>query len=300
MTTMQPVERSLPEERPLRYWSWWLLAFVAAWGIVYFAFMPAPVALLGRNWIFIPVGFLGAVVGNLSAIGGGIVFIPVMILIYGLPPVVALKVALASQCFGMTSGAIGWFQKGVVPRRALRLTLPGMLVGSTISSLVIHPNALLVKGLFGPFSILLGVLTFAFADRHAGRVMRTVPKEATIPLVLVSIAGGVITGWIAVGEGEVIAAFLMLVYGLDASACIGLGVMLLAFNSFYLTAIHAIFLGGIPWDIGAFTGFGCVFGARLAPFLGQRAGAIWLRKIFGAIAISDGVLFVVQRLMAGH
>jgi len=285
-------------ERQFRYWSPWLALFVAVWLIGLFTLAPHPVALLERNWIFIPVGLGGAILGNISAVGGGIVFIPVMVFLFHLQPVSALKIALASQSWGMTSGAIGWLQKKIVPLRALRTAVPGLLIGSTISSLVVHPSALLVKLLFGPVSIALGILTLVLSRRAATRAARTdIPSEATVPLFLIAILGGLITGWVAIGEGEVVAALLMLAYGVEITACIGLGVVLLSVNSIFLAILHQCLLGGIPWDIAAFTGFGCVFGARLAPWLSRHANPIALKSIFAAIAICDGTLFIVQYLI---
>lgn len=293
---LSPTDAPAPAaERHFRYWSWWLLAFVAAWTVAYTALAPHPLELLARRWVFIPVGFCGAIIGNISAVGGGIVFIPVIIFVFHLAPVTALKVALASQSMGMTSGAIAWLQKRVVPLRALALTVPGLLLGSTVSSLVIHPSGLLIKLLFGPVSILLGVLTLVLSRRGRRAIsFEQLPPRAALPLHAISFVGGLVTGWIAIGEGELVAALLMLGYGVEASACIGLGVVLLSINSIYLTALHQLFLGGVPWDIAAFTGLGCVFGARLAPYLSRRSNPTVLKSIFATIAISDGVLFVVQ------
>jgi len=282
-------------ERHFRYWSWWLLAFVLLWTASYCTLADHPAALLRQNWVFIPVGFCGAFLGNISAVGGGIVFIPVMIFLFRLPPVTALKIALASQSFGMTSGAIGWMQKGVVPLRALQLTVPGLLIGSGISSLVIHPSALLVKLLFGPVSILLGVLTILLSRRSGNAaVPQEIPARATMPLLVISLLGGLITGWIAIGEGELVAALLMLIYRVNVATCIGLGVVLLSINSIYLSLLHQFLLGGIPWHIAAFTRLGCVFGARLAPYLSRRSNPLVLKTIFAVIAICDGILFIVQ------
>lgn len=292
-----PVTR---RERDFRYWSWWLLVFVGAWAACYFNFAPEPIALFRRNWVFILVGICGAFLGNISAVGGGIVFIPVMIFIFHTPAVSALKIALASQVFGMTSGAVGWIQKKVVPLQALRLTVPGLLIGSTISTLVIHPTAILVKGLFGPVSIFLGVITLVLSRRGSEKEAAwEVPKSATLPVAVASVLGGLVTGWVAIGEGEIIAALLMLVYGMNVASCIGLGVVLLSINSIYLALLHQFVpgLGGIPWEVAAFTGFGCVFGARLAPYLSRRSNPIVLKMIFSTIAIGDGVLFIVQFLL---
>jgi uncharacterized membrane protein YfcA len=288
-------------EHDFRYWSWWQLGFLALWAVLYIHFAREPVALFRRNWIFIFVGAGGALLGNISAVGGGIVFIPVMIFLFHTPPVAALKIALASQSLGMTSGAIGWMQKKVVPLSALKLTVPALLLGSTVSTLVVHPSAVLVKGLFGPVSMFLGVMTLLLSKRAAPRPAAwELPGAATLPVMLASFAGGLITGWVAIGEGELVAALLMLVYGLNVASCIGLGVVLLSINSIYLALLHQFVpnLGGIPWDIAAFTGLGCVFGARLAPYLSRRSNPILLKSIFATIAISDGLLFIVQFILA--
>jgi uncharacterized membrane protein YfcA len=90
----------------------------------------------------------------------------------------------------------------------------------------------------------------------------------------------------------------MLVYGVNVTACIGLGVVLLSINSIFLTFLHQFFVeGGVPWEIAAFTGLGCVFGARLAPFLSRRSNPFVLKTIFASIAICDGILFIVQYLI---
>jgi uncharacterized membrane protein YfcA len=284
-------------QRHFRYWSPWLPVFLVLWFAGLIAFADDPGGLAAKNWIFIPIGIAGALLGNISAVGGGIVFIPCVIFIFHMPPPIALKVALATQSWGMTSGAIGWLQKKAVPLRALKIAVPGLLIGSTVSSLVITPNALLIKLLFGPVSILLGVLTLVLARRAKMKNGGAdVPLGARRPLFFAAVLGGLITGWVAIGEGEVVAALLMLAYGVEVRAAIGLGVVLLAINSIYLTAVHQLFLGGIPWDYAAFTGLGAVFGARLAPWLSRHIDPDRLKTAFAVIAIGDGLVFVAQYL----
>ncbi len=290
---------SSAHKHQFRYWSPWLSLFLALWIAGLCAISPDAAGLVAKNWVFVPIGVAGAILGNISAVGGGIVFIPCVIFIFHLPPVVALKVALATQSWGMTSGAIGWLQKKAVPLQAIKIAVPGLLIGSTISTFAITPSALLVKLLFGPVSIVLGVLTLALSRRartSGGRA--DIPARAKLPLFFAAVLGGLITGWVAIGEGEVVAALLMVAYGVEATAAIGLGVVLLAINSIYLTLAHQFWLGGIPWDYAAFTGLGAVFGARLAPWLSRYAHPDTLKAIFATIAIGDGIVFVVQYLEA--
>jgi uncharacterized protein len=282
------------KSKTLNYFTWWMPVFIIAWVIAYLSMFSDPVRLLQQNWPLFFVGFAGAILGNATAVGGGVVFMPVMIFIYQLPAVTALKLAIASQSFGMTSGALGWIKRGVVPIKLLWITVPPLLMGSLISSLVIKPNAFLIKGLFGPASIFIGAITLILIGRYGNR--EDVPVKGYLPLAIMSFIGGTLTGWVAIGEGEVVAAFLMLVYGLRAEKGIGLGVVLLSINSIYLTLIHQFFLGGIPWELAMFTGFGCVFGGRMGPYLSQWIGPKKLKIGFAVIAIADGILFVYQFL----
>lgn len=289
-------------ETNIRYWSVFLFLFVLIWFAFYFYFANQPKELFIKNWPYIFLGFGGALLGNLSSVGGGIIFIPAMMFVFRHPPLVALKVALLSQCFGMTSGAISWLQKQKIPLYLFTLTVPPMILGSTVSSLVIHPSALLVKLFFGPVSVILGALVFSTTRRKnkSSQSELTLPFSGKILLGITSFFGGLITGWVAIGEGEIVSAFLMLFYDAGATLSIATGVVLLSINSLYLASIHHFHLGGLPWEIACFTGFGCVFGARLAPFMAQKFDPKVLKYIFSIIAIADGLLFVFQYFWSRH
>jgi uncharacterized membrane protein YfcA len=150
----------------------------------------------------------------------------------------------------------------------------------------------LVKGLFGPIAFLTGLLTLITLDRKGGRT--ELPAKARIPIVLVSFIGGMITGWVAIGEGEIIAAFCMLAYGLNANRAIGLGVVLLSLNSLLLAFIHVLYFGGVPWDMAVFTMLGVLWGGRLGPFLAQWISPRATKKGFACIALLDGLMITLQ------
>lgn len=292
LTHVLPSRTASGTQAKARYFSWWLVVFAAGWLAVLFVGFPEPATLMQRHWPLILVGIGGAVLGNATAVGGGLVFVPVMIIIYHLPAETALKLALATQAFGMTSGAIAWLRRGVVPTKALYATVPALLIGATVGAVIIAPSSLLVKSVFGPASILIGLTTLVMLNRAGSHT--ALPPRATIPLIFVTMGGGLLTSWIAIGVGEVVAAFLMLVYGLRIERCVGLGVVLLAIGSIYLTLLHQITAHDIPWEMAIFTILGAVFGARSAPFLSQYLSPKALKLGFAAIAIVDGFIFVVQ------
>jgi uncharacterized membrane protein YfcA len=207
-------------------------------------------------------------------------------------PVSALKLAFVTQAIGMSSGASGWLRRGEVPLPLLKWTLPALIVGTLISTFLIHPQPKLVKGLFGPIAFFAGLLTLLTLDSKG--VINQLPDRARIPTVLISFLGGMITGWVAIGEGEMVAAFCMLAYGLNANQAIGLGVVLLSFNSVLLAAIHSFYFGGIPWEMAAFTMLGVLWGGRLGPYLTQWTPFRTTKKVFAVIALLDGLVVTLQ------
>lgn len=275
-----------------KYLSPWLFILTAVWFVIIFLVFDEPVQLLAKNWPLFFVGVVGAVIGNMTAIGGGIVFVPVIIFVYHTDPVAALKLGFVSQSIGMTSGASGWLQRKEVPLKLLWWTVPSLLIGSAFATFVIHPSPTLVKTLFGPISFLVGALTLITMSRKGSLDM--LPQKAMIPIFIISIIGGMITGWVAIGEGEIIAAFCMLAFGLKANKSIGLGVVLLSINSITLGLIHALYYGGVPWDMAVFTMLGCLWGGRLGPYIAQQAPNLNLKKIFAWVALIDGLVIIFQ------
>lgn len=280
--------------RRFSYFTPWLLLFTAVWAVIFLTAFPNPGELAARNWELILVGVIGATIGNITAIGGGLVFIPVLMFAYNVDPVTALKLTFVTQAVGMTSGASGWLRRGEVPLRLLRWTVPTLMVGALISTFLIRPSPMLVKGLFGPITIIAGVLTLLTMDRIGGHT--DLPRRAHWPLAFMSLFGGLVTGWVAIGEGEIIAAFCMLVYGLRATRALGLGVVLLSINSIFLALLHTFFIGGVPWDMAIFTMLGVLWGGRLGPYLAQWLSLHAAKKIFATIAILDGLLILLQAL----
>jgi uncharacterized membrane protein YfcA len=287
--------QALPAARPrLRYFSPWLLVFTLVWLVIYIRFFPSPGALALHNWPLVLVGVAGATIGNLTAIGGGLLFVPTMIFVYSANPVAALKLAFVTQAVGMTSGATGWLSRGEVPFRLLKWTVPPLIAGALISSFLYRPNPMLVKGLFGPVTIIAGLLTLYTLDRKGGAA--DLPPRANVWLALVAFIGGIITGWVAIGEGEIVAAFCMLAFNLNANRALGLGVVLLSINSIFLALLHSFIFGGVPWQWAIFTMLGVLWGGRLGPFVGQWFSMHTAKKFFAVIAVLDGLLICLQAL----
>lgn len=101
-----------------------------------------------------PAGIVIATVVIFAGIGGGIVWMPVLISFYGLPPAEAVTCSLVIQTFGQASASVAHLRAGVVDRglvvRLLPLVLLATAAGTVVGPLI--PARLL--------QVALGVLTF--------------------------------------------------------------------------------------------------------------------------------------------
>ena len=175
-----------------------------------------------------------------------------------------------------------------MPLSLLKWTVPSLIVGGMISTFLIHPQPMLVKGLFGLIAFIAGLLTLITLDRKGVRM--ELPANALVPVMLISLVGDLITGLVAIGKDEIIAAFCMLAYGLNANRAIGLGAVLLSITSFcwllFIASISKAFTGSWQyspcwacygegdWDHFLHNGFQCAQQKRLS--LLSRCSMAWL------------------------
>lgn len=264
--------------------------FVLLWLTLFWTLADEPIELARQHGALVLVGLVGAVIGNATAVGGGIVFVPYMLLFYRLDPLSSLALALATQAFGMTSGAIAWWRAGSVTHDMLRSTVPAVVSGVVLGSLVRAPAPSEIKLVFSLVSIAIGGLVLVMLAQRSSRTV--VPNKAGLGLFVVALLGTLITCWAAIGVGEVVAAWLILRWRLVPERAIATGVVLLAGASLSLALIHQLWLGGIPWHLTGFVVLGAVFGAQLGPRVASRMPPGLLKVVFALVAIVDGLILL--------
>ena len=283
-----------------------ILLWAFAGAVVYFS---ALVSVLNFEFVFehaviVPVAFVAAVIANATAIGGGFLFIPLFIFGYGISPVAALKLSIATQAFGMTSGAVGWSKK-FIDGQALLIGGGASLFGMAAGSYVWVIPSEIIKPVFGLLSIAIFV-AIMLEIRYGGASTRQGidgPLDGRIVgLILLSFVGGLVTAWVAIGVGEIVALYLLFVYRVRIDTSIGTGVAVLALDSILGLLIHSD-LGGVPWSLLAFTVPGVLLGgftgARLGRYLEKRPAQVdcsvsaqsgsSLKWLFSMVILIDGV-----------
>ena len=279
------------------------LAALALWG-----FSEAPLARILEHGFLTPVSVVAAAIANATAIGGGFLFLPFFLLIYQLSAAESLKLALATQAFGMTSGALGWSRVRIVgPALALAALASGL--GMAVGTFVWQVDALTIKSVFGWASIAVGGVLWLELRFGGGQTAERMGPGAAraFGFAVACAAGGVLNAWISIGIGEVVALYLLFVYRIRMDYAIATGVAALAFDSLLGFAFHSV-LGGIRWDLLVFTAPGVVVGGRLGAKLAawaeararaRGAEASALKWFFIAIVVIDGVVMLIHAASAG-
>ncbi len=241
------------------------------WGAALFLAFPNPLELIRSNWIITPIAFVAAAFANATAIGGGFLFVPLFVFVYHLNPVAALKLSLATQAFGMTSGALGWSRRFIVVE-ALPAAFAASALGMYFGTYHLPISAGLVKTSFAWVSLF--IFFVVILEIRCGTAchevsIRTADRWRLFFFFAACFAGGLVTAWTAIGIGEVVALYLLFVYRVRVESAIGTGVAVLAFDSLAGLLFHT-HLGGILWEYLVFTAPGVVLGGFFGATMGRH------------------------------
>ncbi|MGB2173146.1 MAG: sulfite exporter TauE/SafE family protein [Porticoccaceae bacterium] len=269
-------------------------------------------SLLGEGIFLTITAFFAASVANATAIGGGFLFMPLFIFIYKLAPAVALKLSIATQAFGMTSGALAWGRK-YIDKRAFILASSASILGVWVATYLWVVPSNYIKPLFALIS--LGVFFALILEMKLKVVDEQQTAKFTLNVISVffvfsAFAGGLITGWTAIGVGEVVALYLLFFYRLRLDIAIGTGVAVLAVSSIAGLMFH-LHLGGIPWELLAFTVPGVILGGRYGAKMAKHIEAEVkqsasrniikkspLKLIFAVVILLDCIVILFSELLA--
>lgn len=215
---------------------------------------------------------VGFIVG-LTGMGGGALMTPLLVLLFGIPPLTAVSSDIvASMVMKPVGGTVHW-KRGTVNRELVKWLVMGSVPSAFLGVLLLKELGT-GADLQGRVKVALGVallvVTFGLVIRPL-LAQRRKPGDSVLPLVvkplptlLIGIAGGLVVGLTSVGSGSLMIILLLLLYprlklselvGTDlvqavplvASAALGH----LLFGDFALALTGSILLGSLP---GVFLG----------------------------------------------
>jgi len=250
---------------------------------------------------FFILALLGAIVANSTGAGGGIVFVPAFKML-GIEHSSIVATSFAIQCFGMTAGSIAWYKHAQRAQQTIESssawncyrklcvffilpTIIGVVVGQT---LLISNGIAQTVGVFKVFSAFFGVAilftTYRLAKSRApdlkiddvDRVFGNVTVK--VALIFTALVGGVITAWLSVGVGELIAIALILLR-FPVRMAVGVAVTVSAAAVWVGVQKYLWLSQLIDFDILIFAGPAAIIGGTLARPIANLLSPVQLKSV---------------------
>ena len=263
--------------------------------------------MLDINLILLPL--FGLVIGLLVSMfggGGGGFFAPVLILIFGVTPQVAVAASLASVLPTSVVSTFSHFRQGNVDFRTGLILGIGGIIGTLIGAAVanIIPPTLLQK-ILGIFTLIMLIpMLRSLVQRRRKLKEKNEDKEEKLTLtgpkrVIASffgVASGLLAGVFGIsGTPPIVAGLYSL--GLPAAMVVGTSVFVLIFNS--IAGIGGFYLlGRLDLTLIILLGGGAAVGAFIGPLLLKKINPKTFEKIYGPVIVGIMVIFGLGLILA--
>jgi uncharacterized membrane protein YfcA len=248
---------------------------------------------------------VGILVGT-TGMGGGSLMTPLLILVFGIKPVVAVGTDLAYAAITKTVGGWRHFRKGTVfPRMALWLAFgscPGALAGvwfldrmrvaigddfDTFMILAIGGTLLITGAL-----VLLRALALADLDARERGAFRMQTRHK-IAAVALGASIGFVLGITSAGSGTLIAIGLILGFRLSPRRVVGTDVAHAAVLLWVAAAAHIV-SGNVDFGLAGTILLGSVPGVWIGASLASKVPEQGLRPALGIVIFASGLALLTK------
>ncbi len=264
-----------------------------------------PIDIISDYFGFFFLGIGGAIAANATGAGGGVVFVPSFDAL-GMQIDEVIATSFAIQCFGMSMGSLSWLlffhdnneqkvERTKLLYQAIFASLPFSIIGIWLVQYFPIPAIAETNTLFSWFSLIFGLIVLYhcayLGKRSTHRYATALTISEVLLIAIVSLIGGIITAWISVGVGEILAVILLL-RGFSVMFSVAAGVIVSALS--VLSGIYYFISQQlINTDVLMFAAPGALVGAFLARYIAIWLGAQRLKLFLGCWILLVGILGVL-------
>lgn len=263
------------------------------------------------------LGLIAGVFAGMFGIGGGLVIVPVLILLLSFSPVQAVSTSLAALLLPVGIFAvISYYRAGKLSIRASGLVAAGLLLTTLIGAdIALNLPGDTLKQVYGVFLLYIawrfaeprkvwaeyqtGTLKSALAE--ADTTANTHADNLVTPwynLFGVGLVAGVASGMFGIGGGAVIVPALVGLFKFDQKLATGtsLGALLLPVA---LPGVIRYYQEGVlNVSVAAAIAFGLAFGGLVGARLALRMPSKQIKRLYGVFLFCVGMWFILQPILA--
>ena len=265
-------------------------------------------------------GVLAGGVGALLGVGGGFIAVPIMFMVLGLSPQVAVGVSLTMAFFNSLSGSLAyWRQKRIDLASGWKFavaTIPGAIAGSYLAGSFTEHSFGIV---FGLLLIALAILMYhnsldppkrpAEANPVTPELKRPNSGWVTRELsdaqgneycyrfneywgIVASLGVGFISSVLGIGGGIIHMPFMVMVLKFPPHIAAATSLFILSWSSLIGAGTHFI-LGHFAWQMAVALAVGGALGAQFGATICRRITPVYLIKLFAVAMVLIGLRLVL-------
>ncbi|MBI1987050.1 MAG: sulfite exporter TauE/SafE family protein [Nitrospinae bacterium] len=258
-------------------------------------------------------GFFMAILANMTGIEGGMIFVPLFILLFGLSPQEAAGVSMATMVFGLGAGSLAYARQGRIDGRLglalLVVSLPGTILGALLTP---HLSARALELLLGLLLVPLGFRIIlrrepdkagpagqkssegwrrVWRDR-GGTEFRYVVRRLPLGL-LIYLFVGLVAGLLGIGGGAIKVPTLILLLGLPPHIAVATSVFTMAWTALAGGLAHGAIGHVLPIYV-LYLVPGVLLGSQVGARLARRVPAATLMKLLGGMVVLIGLTILAK------
>ncbi len=281
-------------------------------------------------WYMFPVATVIAMIAMASGVGGATFFAPIFLLWLKLPIEIAVGTGLITEVFGFSSGVVAYMRKKLIDYKLattmLVVSVPMAIVGVVVAK-YFDPNTLKVILAMGLLAIAFSLLRspgheeVESADKSIEQDAASGSERCIVDAngqkfcytvcdkrvgMLVAAVGGLFTGAISTGLGELNSYFLLQRCKVPSKVAVATSVFAVAGTALSAATGHlfGFFQSGPEalsevTKIVTFTVPGVIIGGQLGPLLSSRVSQKTLERALGGLFILVAMLMLGQQLSFG-
>jgi len=232
-------------------------------------------------WTALPAGILIASLASAVGIGGGVMWMPFLLLALNIPPETAVLTSLLIQTAGMGSGSVAFYSQGLGDFRLallfLSVALPGILAGAFLTSRLSPQGIELFLGIL----IMTTALLFVSSNqRYLDLGTSRVDMKKAVRYSWVTVLASLITGMLSISMSEWLIPLMRSRLDLKMSHAVATCISI-AFGTCVIgSAIHLLMGTGADWRAVVWGVPGVIIGGQIGPRLTRRINDRKLKEIF--------------------
>ncbi|OGD54151.1 hypothetical protein A3K80_02305 [Candidatus Bathyarchaeota archaeon RBG_13_38_9] len=258
--------------------------------------------------ILVVIAALVGIVSAMIGLGGGFLIVPLLVLLFNVEIHQAVGTSLTMMVFTAASATFAYArQKRIDYKVGLILTIgtvPGAVLGAYLTTLV---SGKLLTGLLAAFLLLVATLMMRKEYKNTKSKVRwqrmIVDSQGVsfnysarlVPGIILSIFGGVVSGFFGIGVGTVMVPVMVLIVGIPIHITVAVSMFIMFFTSISGALTH-LALGDIMPEYALYLSVGIIFGTQVGAAAARKMKSRPLQMIFAIFLVVVAVRMILGLL----